>query len=257
MRRKEGLLWIGFAALVLSGQALGGDFVGVEAKFWRPKMDAEVKGSTDDFEGTRIDLEEDLDLDSTDSVPFLKVWVGGDHRLAASMMKVQFEGTEFPEFEIEFEGETYQVGIEVDTETETNIYRIAWEADWLTTDRLRLGTILGVEIFDAQVSIENDVVGKEEFDEAVPVPIVGVQGEVRLPYGFGVYGEAAGLRVDSGDDSGSFFEFEVGAKYTYQLTQAVVHASAGWRQIDISLDVDDDSVDLTLGGFTVGAGVSF
>jgi len=250
-------LVLGLALAALAGSARAGTLVGVEAKFWHPEVDAEVKASTAAIEGTEIDMEDDLDLDSADSVPYLKVWVGGSQRLVGSITRLKLEGDEAPTVNIQFEGETYQIGIEVESILETTIYRVAWEGDWIDTDTVRLGTILGVDIFDTKASIENAVVGKEEFDEDIPIPVIGLQGEVRLPHGFGAYGEIAGLYIESGDDTGSFVEFEVGAKYTYRWFSAM----AGWRQIDIDIEVEEgseeDEAHLGIGGFIVGVSAAF
>jgi len=215
--------------------------VGVEVKYWRPDIDTEAKSSTDALTGDTIDLDSDLDLDSKDNVPFVKIWLGGKHRIVGSWMRIKLDGEAAPDVEFNFGGETFTVAAEVETDLEIDIYRLAWETDWVSGDGFRLGTIFGTEIFDAKVSVESDLVGSEEVDIKAPVPIVGLQGEIGLPWSFAAYGEIAGVWIDSGSFEGGFIEWEAGLKYKLVDKGPVqVYACVGFRQLKINMEDDDE-----------------
>lgn len=232
--------------------------VGVEVKLWRPDTDLEAKSSTDALKGTNVDFDSDLDMDTLDEVPYVKGWFGGRHRIVASIWKVKLSGEDFPDVTFDFGGETFTIGVEVESELKTTVYRVAWETDWISSPNLRFGTIFGTEIFDAEVSVENDLVGKEKADIKAPIPIVGLQGEIGLPYGLGAYGEIAGLWIDSGDFKGGFYEWELGVKYNIiDKGPLKIYASAGFRQLKVDVEEDDDEVEIDVRGFTFGVGARF
>ncbi len=246
-----------FCLCSLAGGALAaeGSLFGAEAKLWRPEVGAEVRSSTDILEGTDLDIDDDLDLETVKNAPYLKIWVGGRHRLAASATRLSLHGDTRLDETITFNGATYAVGERIETDLDADIYRVAWEADWFSNDLFRLGTILGADYFDVSMTIESDTTGeKEEEDVKGPVPVVGLIGEVDLIWGLSIYGEAAGLYVDYDDFRGSLIEAEAGVKLTL-----FEHASlsAGWRQLNIDVEDDDNDVNLKLGGVTVGLGVRF
>lgn len=230
--------------------------VGVEVKLWQPAMDTEVSSTTDLLEGTDVSLEGDLDMDSEDDIPFIKVWWGGaGQRVTISRMKVKLSGDDFPELQIDFGGETFVLGVEVESDMETTIYRLAWEKDWINTSTMRLGTIFGTEYLEVKVSLENSLVGKEKVKYDAPVPIAGLQGEVTLAGGLGIYAEVAGLYVGYGEFEGYFVEYEVGLKYG--LAKGRFYACAGYRALEIDVESGDDKAKVGFKGFTFGVGARF
>jgi len=230
--------------------------LGVEAKLWRPDLDSKVRSSEDDIDGTDLSLEGDINIDSEDDVPWVKLWLGKGHRLTFTYMKFEFSGEDNPELNFNFGGERFRTSVEAKAKLESTVYRIAWEADWWHSRNFRLGTIFGTEIFDTEFSVENDAVGKEKVDVSVPVPILGLQGEVGLPFGFGVYGEVAGLYIGYGKFEGGFIEWELGVKYSFGK-QKNFSLIAGYRALDVTLEEDDDRANLELGGFAFGVGLKF
>lgn len=254
MRTLSVLPLILLAAACPASPARAQELVRVEAKLWNPSADASVKSSTDLLTGTKINLQDDLHLDNDARLPYIKLSLGGKQRLVASAMQLKLDNESLPDVTFNFGGSTYTVGVPVKTVLEAEIYRVAWEADWISTDLLRVGTIIGAEIFDTRASLENSVVGKKEQEVTVPVPIVGLQGEIGLPFGLAAYGELAGLWLQSGGREGSFIESELGAKY---VLFRILHVSAGWRQINVSLQDDQNKASMALRGLVFGAGLQF
>ncbi len=247
------------ALVVLSclGRAHAGrpSIVGGEVKWWMPEVDSKVKSSDDWVEGTSVSLEADLHLDSEQDVPYFKVWLGTRDRVSFSTFSIDLSGDDFPDLDVNFGGKTYTTAVELDTRLEAKIYRIAWERDWGDTGTYRLSSIVGVEVIEAEVSLDNSLVGSEKAEWSQPTPILGGQAEWRLPFGLGVYGELAGVYVGYGDFEGGFIEWEVGVKL--DLMQGRFFATAGYRELKVDVEQDEDRVDLTLSGFVFGAGLSF
>jgi hypothetical protein len=241
----------------LAGRAAGaeGGLFGAEAKLWNPKVGAEFKSSTSLFDGTNIDIDKDLNLDTAKNIPYLKIWLGGRQRLAASATRIKLDGDTTLDDQIVFDGHTYAVGEKITTKLEADIYRLAWEADWISNDLFKIGTILGADYFDVSASIESKTTGiKEAEDVKGPVPIIGLLAEVNLIWGLSVYGEAAGIGGKYHDVKGSLLEAEAGLKLTLFGKASL---SAGWRQMNVKVEDEDNKFALQLGGATVGLGVRF
>jgi hypothetical protein len=252
MRRIPLLLAVMVLAL---GSARAFAMVGVEVKLWMPELETDVDSTTDDLDGTDVSLEGDLNMDSEDDVVMFKVMVGVNHRITFSYMELKFSGDDRPDIRFNFSGETYTTGVDVETELEATVYRLAWEADWWHTPNFRLGTIIGTQFFETSVSVENDIVGKEKLEVDIPVPILGLQGEVGLPVGLGIYGEVAGLYVGYANFEGGFIEWELGLKYSFAAGQ--VYVMAGYRELRVDLEEDEDRTELDLHGFIFGIGAKF
>jgi hypothetical protein len=95
---------------------------------------------------------------------------------------------------------------------------------------------------------------KEQETVKGAVPIIGLQGEIKLLVGLAAYGEAAGLYVDYGDFRGSLIEAEAGLRY---MIRDMAYISAGWREIIVDIKDRDNEARVSLGGVTVGLGVRF
>lgn len=230
--------------------------VGVEVKLWMPEVETKFESTTSVLEGTKISLEDDLNMDSEDDIPYIKIWFGSaSHRIVISRMKVELSGDDLPDFEFDFGGETFVIGAKVESKLETTIWRIAWESDWINTPMLRLGTILGTEILEVNISVENSLIGSESEKFTAPVPIIGLQGEITLPLGIGIYGEVAGLHIASGSFDGTFLEYEVGLKYGFAGGR--IYATAGYRALSIDVEDGDDKAEIGFKGFIIGVGAKF
>ena len=230
--------------------------VGVEVKLWMPEAETEFESTTSVLEGTKVSLEDDLNLDSEDDIPYIKIWFGSSsHRIVVSRMKVELSGDDLPDLAVDFGGETFVLGVSVESKLEATIWRIAWESDWVNTSFVRFGTILGTEILDVKVSLENSLIGSESEEFTAPVPIIGLQGEITLPLGIGIYGEVAGLHIASGGFEGSFVEYEVGLKYG--LAGGRIYATAGYRALSIDMEDGDDKGEIGFKGFIFGVGAKF
>jgi hypothetical protein len=252
-----GFVRLAIAALALSvaGSGAARAMVGAEARLWQPEADTRIKSDSRLLDGTKLSFEDDLDMDSKDDLPMLKVWLGGQQRISFTMYNLHLSGEDFPDFAFNFGGKTYTTAAEVDTDLKARFYRVAWESDWWSTDLFRLGTIAGTEIFDVDVSVKNDLVGSKSFDAVVPLPILGLQGEVGLPLSLAIYGEVAGIYVGYGDFRGGFIEWEAGLKL--KMLSGHLYAMAGYREMRDNIENDDDRADLDLKGLCFGLGIKF
>ena len=229
--------------------------VGVEGKLWRPEVETRVKSTSGGVDGTTVSLEGDLDMDATADVPCLKLWLGESSRLTFSFMQIELSGDGRPDLDVSFGGETFSTALDAESELESTVYRVAWEYAWQSGRNFRLSTIVGVEVFDTKVSLENSAVGSEQEEFVAPMPILGVTGEVGLPWGLAFYGEVSGLYLGYGNFEGGFIDWEAGLRFN--LMEGRFYAMAGYRELRVDAEDGDDRVKVEFKGFTFGAGLKF
>jgi hypothetical protein len=104
--------------------------------------------------------------------------------------------------------------------------------------------------------------GIESDSDSLPIfiPVFGMEGELYLDYGFGLYGSLAGAGIDLGFVEASYSDLNLGAYYEYKRLRAAL----GFRTIDTSLISDpdkdeDEALDMKFShnGMLLSVGVSF
>ena len=97
-------------------------------------------------------------------------------------------------------------------------------------------------------------------DEEIPIPMIGVRGDLLLPQGFRVGAEVSGVSADVDDIDGTFLDMDVQVGWA-PMDQDWVEVLIGYRAIsfDFSGELDDASVDadIDFDGFYWGVGIIF
>ncbi|MFT7677249.1 MAG: hypothetical protein ACI8QC_001227 [Planctomycetota bacterium] len=129
-----------------------------------------------------------------------------------------------------------------------------------------LGIGFGVALLDLQGSFEGVVpmlgLQRVEFDESLPVPLLGARAAVALGP-IDVAGHIAALSVDIDGDEATIFDLDIHARYHLlgMSQRGAAHILLGWRQLDLDVDVagdtEDIDADLTFSGFYAGLQISF
>ena len=130
------LVWVFAGAgpvLAADADLLG---LGVEFRYWRPQLEAKVRSSTDLLPGTKVDLGADLNLDDRPNAPYVKLSLGGSQRLTASALMIRLDSQDHPDVSFDFNGSHFTTAMDVKTKLDADIYRVAWEADWLNVDQI-------------------------------------------------------------------------------------------------------------------------
>ena len=86
------------------------DVIGVEVSYWMTHVDARFQSSTEKKKGTVIDLEDDLGVDSSNSIPVYSLWFQplSFLRTRFSMMTIDLEGHKSIEETIKFSGHKFE-----------------------------------------------------------------------------------------------------------------------------------------------------
>jgi len=221
----------------------------IRLNFWSANYTGDIKieaedvfGGTNIIKGDRLNLKDEYGLNNPQTVPEIEGWIrlGEKHRLIFSYFFAHYEGEEKLETNVDVGGLTF--GGSTDLETEFTFSRILLMHQWnpIMNDRGRLGLMWGSEYYMWTIGYEGfDVIGGIESDsDSLPIfiPVLGIDGELDLAYGFGLYGSLVGAGIDMGFVEASYTDFNLGAYYEYKRLRAAL----GFRTIDTSLVSDPD-----------------
>ncbi len=135
------------------------------------------------------------------------------------------------------------------TTFDIEVQKIMLGIDVLNTPVARVGLLIGVDLItfntfnvtatQGALSATFDVAD----DEQAPVPIVGVRGDVALPAGFRVGGEATGVSADVDDIDVTFLDFDAHVGYS-PFDNEWVELLLGYRAISFEFDGELDGTNI-------------
>lgn len=153
------------------------------------------------------------------------------------------------------------------TELDFGLQRIGVGFDVVNTPAARIGLLLGVDFFtfhEFSFTASQGAVSRSYTiadDEDVPIPVVGLRGDVSLPLtGLRAGGEVSGFQADVDDVDAEFFELDVhlgwepGDNDWFEFL-------VGYRMIEFKFDgeIDDSTIDgnIDLDGLYFAVGIVF
>lgn len=221
----------------------GASFMGLEG-------DTTIDDSLGD---TSVSLDGVLDL--TELTTF---WVEADVQLfrgkhfRAGYTPLSFDGSDSLASAITVDGTTYDPGDIVDSELNLDMYELSVLWDFYLTEFVTVSPLIQVSLIDAEIDISNDtqLVSVTE-DQLLPIPYIGVKGEVYPLSRLSLFAEGKGMTLGSLATT-----WEVQGGMTVHLTKNVA-LQGKYRYLDYSFDFSDTELDLNLGGAYVGTTVRF
>jgi len=231
--------------------------LGVRGYYWLPDLEGNITYDGDVADATDLDLVDDLGVER-ESYPMIEIFAGlGDHHLSFTYYRASYSGSESLDETIEFGDETYNAGIDVDSELEYTVMDFAYQWDVIDLENILAGGSLGlvgkVKYFDITASIEDEdgIVGKEETDIGVPIPMVGLNLHV------GILANILEARLQvtgMGYSGNNVLEFFGDVSYT-PFPFMDIHA--GYRSFSVNVDVEDVEADLVTAGPYVALTIGF
>ena len=211
---------------------------------------AEVNGI-----GTRIDVENDLDLDDSEEMMAEVALSLGDFRLTAGYLPLSFQGDSILTRPVIFDGRLYPTGTPVASSVDLDILDVGLTWYFINMDdtpsRLQLGVELAAKITDAEASLDDRLRRRSESASAtVPIPTIGLRGRVALADFIGINGRVGYLSYSDNHFTDADIQLEVSPL-------PLIGAFAGYRYIDVELDESDIYIDADFSGFYGGAFVRF
>jgi hypothetical protein len=218
-------------------------------------LESSIPGATLD----RIDTESSLGLtEASPSVLIRGEADAGPIRATASFFQYSESGEGTISGSFGGIGDPISASTPVSSELDFTAIKAAVTFDVLDLDVFRLSPGLGVDLFDMQASVTEQMTGEtEDIDEMLPIPMVFLQAEAEIgPVGAVV--DAGLMDIGYDDFNGTFIDLEA-LVYYQPITPVELFAGYRWISIDADGLVDEEAfiADLVIQGWFVGGGVSF
>jgi outer membrane protein len=252
-----GKKWIFSLACIflLTVPAFADEIVSLKGGYLVLSPEGEFAVDSGGISGTRVDFEDDLGFDDSEE------WQGeaalslGSFRLSGTYLPLRFSGEEILTEAIVFNGQTFGVGSEVESDIDLDYYDVslAWHVvnfDDLPV-RLQIGPELSVKVVDADVSMEEKGSNiKEDDSMLVPVPTIGARSRVALSDYLGLVGRLGYLEYDDN----SLLDLDAQIEFS---PLPLVGIYAGYRYLNMDVDESEVLIDAKLDGFYGGVMIRF
>ncbi len=197
--------------------------------------------------GTNIELENTFGFDDETVFRAEALWrFFPRHKLRLMYFSSNRTATDSIDSEIRFEDAVYPVNATVSAKFEFDIAELAYEYEFLRTDRYELGASIGIHnvLFkvrlDGVVSSGNVVVGStttESSEVDAPLPVIGLRGLYRLGGNVYLQGHAQYFKIKIGGLDGSIQDYQAGILWQFQEHFGV---GAAYNLFDTQVDSPDD-----------------
>ena len=186
-------------------------------------------------EGTVIDLESQLGLDTSDTVLRLDAYYrfNEKHRLDFSVFDLSRSKTRVIDEEIEWGDTIYPVNATINSAFDMTVYKIAYTWAFMRRDKGYLGLTAGLYIASFGVSLNEPNLGSVESDTlTAPLPVFGLRGEYALSDKFTFRGSAEIFAIEYEEYDGSLYDLYAGIDY-----QLFEHTAIGVGLNSVQLDI--------------------
>jgi hypothetical protein len=240
---------------LIAGPALADELFAIKGGYLklRPKGDFAVSGGG--LKGTNVDMDDDLGLDDSENYLVEGAMKFGSFRIFAAYMPVKFSGDGELTQNINFNGETFIAGSQVDSDVDMKLYQagLAWylvDVDDLPV-RLQLGPELTAIYIDADLKMQEASYDLQESASAgVPVATLGLRGRLALADYLGVVGRVGYLNFKNN----SFLDADVQVELS---PLPMIGLFVGYRYLDVDVDESDVKINATFDGPYAGAMIRF
>jgi hypothetical protein len=193
--------------------------------------------------GTEIDFEEDLGLDSSDTVFRLDghYRFNQKHRLNFSVFDLSRDSSATIQRDIQFGDEIFLIDTVVNTEFDITIIRLTYTYSFWQRDNGYLGVTLGAHVADSKIGLAEQNLGQVEVSSiTAPLPVLGLRGEYEISDRLTLTAVGEFFMVEFDDVDGSLVDLYVGIDY-----QVIEHVAVGLGFNSVNLDVDASKNDFS------------
>lgn len=232
------IVFLSAAAISTDASAL----VNVDVRYWLTDLNSDIMVSNGAVPNTAIDFVDDLGVDNTKGFPEGRITLElGGHKLRYAYMPLKWDGSKNISVPVSFGGSTFTATTLVNTNLDIDYHRLGYEYDIIDTLGNRLGVIFELKYLDGTATL-NSAAATESKSISLPLPTVGVSGQVGLPFLFSVGGEVTGITLGS-------YAYLVDAEAMVNLKPApFVVISGGYRVLKVHAEKDLDRGDITVKG---------
>lgn len=210
--------------------------------FWASiDSDLRIDNTALGIEGTRIDFEGDLGLDSSRTLPKVTAGIrlGPRFRLEGDYFRLGRNGELVIDETLRIDDTVYPIGATVRTKFRTNIYRIGVGYSLVRTDKGEFGVSAGVHMSKGKFNIQANGPGgsllEEGRNKSFPLPNVGVFGNVHLFGPVSLQGNLDAFKMKAGNYKGTLIDTHVALEARVLKNVGI---GAGYRYAGYKLTAD-------------------
>ena len=215
---------------------------------------SKVRKSTSKQLGTRIDLEDDLGMDSDDEIFRLAIaarpWP--KHKFFLSYMAMDRNGNEVLKKDITFAGVTFPAGTQVGTKLDVAMYRGGYTWSFLQNNEWELGLSLGLYVIDMDMHVESKRFSRIRAEDSMrePFPMIGFSGTWLVNDDWLIRGRAEAFTIDQGNTEGDFYNVRLSGEYAFTEKLSI---GAGYDLVTIDAENNkrNDEIDYNYDGAVI------
>jgi hypothetical protein len=212
------------------------DGASLSAGVFLANYSSKIQKSTSTTLGTRIDLEDDLGMDSDDKILRLTIaarpWP--KHKFFLSYMDMGRDGDEVLSKDIEFDGVSFPIDTRVKTKLDLEMYRGGYTWSFLQNQEWELGLSLGLYWIDLDMQMESlDGQFRSEDSVSDPFPMIGFSGSWLVNEEWLIRAAAEAFKIDHNDTDGDFYNIRLAGEYA--LTESI-SLGAGYDLVRINAE---------------------
>jgi len=186
--------------------------------------------------GTEIDFEEDLGLDSSDSVFRLDghFRFNEKHRVNFAVFDLSRDSSKAIQRDIQYGDEIFVIDTAVNTNIDLTIYKLAYTYSFMQRDNGYLGATLGAYVADTKLGLSEQNLGQAEVRElTAPLPVIGFRGEYEFTDRLTLNASGEFFAIEFDDVDGSLVDLYLGLDF-----QIIEHVAIGLAYNNVNIDVD-------------------
>ena len=256
---KHGPLWA-FVLLAAATPAAGQEYLAPEEQYivrleylrWSPSPQGEIQKGLGDFEGTLLDVESDLGMESRSGNTFRgDIRLGRSWKLRGGWAPLDYQGDVSATEPFTYGTLVARPGDRMLTSFKGNLISTSLQWDFVANPGGYLGALFGVRYFDVDtVMVNANTSSRVAEEERLPIPVIGLSGRAYFQDWFSFEGELAGMTAGS---RGHLWEwlFALRIHFTDRLA-----ATGGYHKLSFEGTTDRDLFNLSLGAWTFGIEIS-
>ena len=202
------------------------------------RLDSDVLGR-----GTVIDFEDDLGLESSDSVFRLDghYRFNQKHRVNFSVFDLSRHSSTAIQRDIQYGDEIFSIDTVVKADFDLRIYRLAYTYSIMQRDNGYLGVTFGAHTADSKIGLADQNLGQSEISEiTAPLPVLGLKGEYEFSDRLTLSATGEFFAVEFDNVDGSLIDLYLGIDY-----QVIEHVAVGLGFNSVHMDVDATKSDFS------------
>ncbi len=243
------------------GSAVIGEEYHIEASYgwWNAEPSLIVNSESLEILGSDVNLIEDLGIKKHRLGKFdLVLRPAKKHRFRFQRLPIHYDAEGVVKRSFVFNGQSFNVGLPVQTIANFDTYRFGYEYDFLYFSKGFVGAMIDVKLTNINVEL-NSPIGSEFTKAFAPIPTVGFIARGYPVPNLALTSELSFFRVPDSlaeqlEGDGSYTDFDLNATYNFNR---FIGAQAGYRRVNIFYDVELDSGTLKFTGLYFGGVVRY